>query len=436
MEVLFFDTYYEFHKSSELKAIVDEIPELYGQEDFYEKLDSLAYDEGICISIEKNGYQAYHSMSFNRGCIIQGSDLYRKDFVESDETIKAYRVENKKYNNEVLIYALKLNSYTQAYFSVSMEPLDSATHLLKKQLSIISVLVMALSVLVSFYLAKNISKPIEKMSSLAISMTKGNYDEHFQSNTDIKEIQNLENSLDQMSQEFLKTEELRRDLMANVSHDLKTPLTMIKAYAEMVRDLTYKDKKKRTENLNVIIEESERLNALVDDILTLSSMQAETIPLENTEFSLNTMILSILEKYQVLLEKEEYQFLYEEKEVSVLADKKRTEQVIYNLLNNAINYTGDDKTVCIRVIEKEDTVRVEIEDSGPGIPDEEIPNIWNKYYHSSKKHKRNRVGTGLGLAIVKKILDGYHLPYGVISATPHGSIFYFELKKSSGQSNK
>ncbi len=419
-----------------MKSIVAKIPALYDKENFYEELDTLAYDEGICIAVERNGLQAYHSMSFNRGCIFKGSELYRKDFVESEEKQKAYRIENEKYHNEVLIYAIKLDAYTQAYFSVSIEPLDSATHLLRKQLSLISILVMALSVLVSFYLSKNIAKPIEKMSEKALSMTNGDYHVTFQSNTDIKEIQNLENSLDEMSQEFLKTEELRRDLMANVSHDLKTPLTMIKAYAEMVRDLTYKDKKKRTENLNVIISESERLNALVDDILTLSSMQSETIPLENQVFSLNDMILSILERYQVLLKEEGYQFLYEAKEVLVLADRKRTEQVIYNLLNNAINYTGDDKIVKIRVTEKETTVLVEIEDTGEGIPPSELKNIWNKYYHSSKKHKRNKVGTGLGLAIVKNILEGYQLPYGVKSLPQQGTIFYFELKKGSTQENK
>ncbi len=437
IQILFFNTYYESHKSKELKEATLELQSHYGEENFQEFLDRLSYDEGICIDIEKNGYISYRTFSFNRGCMVKGdSQYYRQDFKKSGEELKAYKLDNPKFENEILIYAVQLDSNTYAYVSTSIEPLDSATRLLRKQFLIISIFILCLSILIAYFLSKMISRPMERISRQASDIANGNFQETFHSNSEIKEIRMLENSLEEMKEEFQKTEELRRDLMANVSHDLKTPLTMIKAYAEMVRDLTYKDKKKRTENLNVIIEESERLNALVDDILTLSSMQAEMIPLEYHEFSLDELMNSIVEHFHVLLKEENYQILYEPVPCHVLADKKRTEQVIYNIINNAINYTGEDKKVMIRVQEQKDTVRVEIQDTGVGIPEEERKNVWNKYYHSAKKHKRNRIGTGLGLSIVKNILEKNGLPYGIESGKPTGTIFYFELRKANPTENK
>lgn len=427
---LFFDKYYELHKSKELASIASKMSENYKKDNFNEYLDKLSFESGICIDVESFGEFLYRSTSFNKGCMIgNGKEPYKEDFKTSNEIKKSYKLVNTRFNNETLVYGIKLDSNTFAYISTSLVPLDSATVLLKKQLVLISILIVGLSILISYFLSKKIARPIEEMSKKASNIANGNFKDSFDSMTNIEEIRELENSLNEMRDEFNQTEELRRDLMANVSHDLKTPLTMIKAYAEMVRDLTYKNKEKRNENLNVIIDETERLNLLVDDILTLSSMQAETVELEYSDFSIDEVIQSIIKRYDVLLEKENYQFIYEPKEIMVYADRKRTEQVIYNILNNAINYTGDDKKVYIIVEEKENTVRVNIKDTGSGIKEEEKDKIWDKYYHSKKKHKRNKVGTGLGLSIVKNILDGYHLPYGVDSKEGVGTTFYFELEK-------
>lgn len=427
---LCFDKYYELNKSKELSVLASKLSENYGREDFNEFLDRFSYENGICIDVETYGEFLYRSTAFNKGCMIgSGKETYKADFKISNEKKKAYKLVNTHFGNQTLVYGIKLDENTFAYISTSLVPLDSATVLLKKQLVLISILIVGLSILISYYLSKKIARPIEEMSKKASKIAGGNFKDSFDSNTNISEIRDLENSLNEMRKEFNQTEELRRDLMANVSHDLKTPLTMIKAYAEMVRDLTYKNNEKRNENLNVIISETERLNLLVDDILTLSSMQAETVELEYSNFSLDEVIESIIKKYDVLLEKEDYHFIYDRKDVMVYADKKRTEQVIYNILNNAINYTGDDKNIYILIEEKENTVRVSIKDTGKGIKEEEIDKIWDKYYHSKKKHKRNRVGTGLGLSIVKNILEGYHLPYGIESVEGKGSTFFFELEK-------
>ena len=220
--------------------------------------------------------------------------------------------------------------------------------------------------------------------------------------------------------------------MANVGHDLRTPLTMIKAYAEMTRDLESQTPEKRVENMNIIIEETDRLNVLVSDILDLSKLQSSTYELKIEEFDLNELIRNIIKRFYILIDSDGYEFIYNnDKKIMVKADKKRLEQVIYNLLNNAVNYTGEDKKIYINVTEDKKKVLVEIRDTGKGIDKDEIKYIWNKYYHNEKKHKRNAFGTGLGLSIVKTILESHNYKYGVKSVKNKGTTFYFEIDKKN-----
>ena len=267
------------------------------------------------------------------------------------------------------------------------------------------------------------------MKNKAHEMAKGNYDITFEK-SDIEEINELSKTLNDACSELKKTEDLRRELMANVSHDLKTPLTMIKAYAELIRDVTHNNEEKMNKNLNTIIEEADRLNILVNDILELSKMKSNSTPLEIEEFDLNELIKKIISRYDIFIEKENYNIEYkEQKELIIKADKKRMEQVIYNLINNAINYTGDDKKVFIKVKQDKYKIRVEIKDTGKGIEKKDLEYIWDKYYKVDKTHRRVQVGSGIGLSIVKNILISHKFEYGVESKINKGTTFYFEIPK-------
>ena len=214
-----------------------------------------------------------------------------------------------------------------------------------------------------------------------------------------------------------------------MSHDLKTPLTLIKANAEMVKDLTYSNEEKREANLNVIIKETDRLNMLVEDILDLSKAQSKTMKLEIKRLNLNNLMESILTRYKVLEERDNYKINFNyDKEYVVKADIKRLEQVIYNLINNAINYTGKNKIVNVNLVDKNNCVRVEVKDTGKGIDKEELKYIWDKYYKADKSFHRLTVGTGLGLSIVKNLLELHNFKYGVESSKK-GTNFYFDIPK-------
>ena len=182
------------------------------------------------------------------------------------------------------------------------------------------------------------------------------------------------------------------------------------------------------ENVQVIIDETERLTELVNDVLDLSKIKAGTRKPEFEVFDLTETVGAVLQRYEKFKEKEQYTIIFEKIDgISVMADRTMILQVVYNLVNNALNYTGEDKTVVIRQTVSNGRVRVSVTDSGMGISDADLPYIWDRYYKVDKVHKRAVVGTGLGLAIVKSILEAHGAVYGVESQIDQGSTFYFEL---------
>lgn len=427
-QIVSLDKYYEYYKTKDLAKATTYINEFY-KENGTKRLDIAAHDYGVCVEIIEKNNIIYSSNMYNRGCLLDNEE-YMQDFIKSELKEKTYNLTNSRFNNKTLVYATNIDGI-YIFVSASLQPLDATTTILKSQFITVVLTVFILSFLIAYYISRRIAKPIIDIKNKASKMGKGDYNLKFDENSSINEINELAKTLNHTSNELNKIEELRNDLLANVSHDLKTPLTMIKAYAEMVRDLTYKDDKKREENLNVIIEESDRLNILVNDILNLTKLENNKDKLEIEEFDLNELINTILKRYDIIVS-EGYKFVYNnKKKIMIKADKKRIEQVIYNLVNNAINYTGDDKTVTINIKDNRTNYRVEIIDTGKGIDDKDLPYIWDKYYHSNKKHKRNVIGTGVGLSIVKNILINHNYKYGVISSKNKGSNFYFEIPKKS-----
>jgi len=306
----------------------------------------------------------------------------------------------------------------------------TTTSILTNQLIYLTIIVILVAIIVSVYLSRMLNKPIINITKYARELAKGNKDIKIEK-SNIYEIDELADALNYANKEINKTDELRRDLLSNVSHDLKTPLTMIKAYAELIKDLKL-NKKEREENLNIIIDETDRLNLLVNDILNLSKLENNVDELDIKEFDLVELINNILNKYKIIKETENY--IFETKlpnKAIVLGDVNKISQVIYNLINNAINYTGKDNRVKIELEELKNSYRVNIIDTGNGISESEINIIWDKYYKNEKNHKRSKVGTGIGLSIVKNILDKHNYIYGVESKNNKGSTFYFEISKNS-----
>ena len=425
-QVLFLNKFYEFSKIKQLDNTINLIKESYNNNSLYSNVDNYAEDNGICIQIFTDKKIIYDSQIFNKGCMPKNVD-YRDVFIKSSLDKETYKLINPRFNNEVLLKAIKLNSNTYAFLSSSLQPLDGAVEIIKKELVIVSIMVLLFSFLIGYFISKKLSKPIEKINKTAKIMAQGDYENaYFFIDENILELNELVATLNQTNDELTKIDELQKEILANVSHDLKTPLTMIKAYAEMVRDLTYKDDIKREDNLNVIIEETDRLNLLVNDIIELTKINNDLQNLNITEFDLVELINSIINRFSIM----DANFVFKNKlPIIVKADKIRIEQVIYNLIINAINYTGKDKKVIINLKENDKYVHVEIKDTGKGIDKEDLKLIWKRYYKVDKKYRREKKGSGIGLSIVENILKKHKFNYGVNSIKNKGTTFYFDIDK-------
>ena len=430
LQILSLDIYYELSKKSEIKNIATQISKKYTSGDYQNELNKISFEKDVCIEITENSNISYSTDSTSRGCLINSREIneYKLEFMLSGEKSITYKIIHPNFKNKTLIYGVKIEEGTYAFISTSLEPIGATVSLLKRQLILILMIVLILAFLIGNIISRKISNPIEKLTNTSKRMINGNHNVEFKTDSDIEEIKELETTLNNMVEGLSEIDVLRRELLANVSHDLKTPLTLIKANAEMVKDLTYKNQEKRENNLNTIIDEVDRLNLLVEDILDLSKMQSGKIELQKEEFNLNDVIKTIVDKFSVLCEKDGYKIEYIGFDYKVLADKKKIEQVIYNLINNAINYTGEDKKVYVKLLKIKNGIRVEVIDTGKGIDDEDINYIWDKYYKVDKKYKRVTYGTGLGLSIVKNILLLHDFDYGVDSKKGIGTKFYFKIK--------
>lgn len=430
---------YKSKKTKDIVSIASYILRGWNEDNLtVDSLDKTAYENNMCILIQdSSGYTVYSYDMMANNCLIHGVyslNLFKyRDMALSSKNGYYYaEVNNPRFNTNTLLFVMVIGSVDTPegyiYLNTSLAPLKSTADIIKEQILGIGIMFLLLGLIVAFFLATVIEAPIVRITKSAKKMGEGSYNVEFDGHG-YEETEILAETLNHAEKEISKVDTLRRDLIANVSHDLRTPLTMVKAYAEMIRDISGGNPEKRKEHLDVIIEESDRLATLVSDILDLSKLESGALEINMTEFSLTDTIKSIMERYTLLSEQDGYNFIISaDKNFIVKADAVKIQQVLYNLINNAVNYTGEDKTVYItQIIKSKKLARIEVTDTGAGIPEELIPLIFDRYYRTEKS-KREVIGTGLGLSIVKQILQKHNCEFGVRSQEGIGSTFWFEIR--------
>ena len=315
---------------------------------------------------------------------------------------------------------------TYLYVRQSLELLEEATERMNLRVLLISIFVFVLSLAITSAVSGWFTNPISEMTKKARQLAQGDFDVDFGGDNYGTEMVALADALNFARDELSKTDRMQKELIANVSHDFKTPLTMIKAYASMIIEISGEIPEKRNKHAQVIVDEADRLASLVNDVLDLSKISSGIEELKKTEFDMSSYVYEILDRFAYLREARGYRFITDiDDELYTFADEGKIGQVLYNLIGNAVNYTGENNTVYVSLKKESDRVfRFSVTDTGKGIKAEELPEIWDRYYRSTDSHKRPVNGTGLGLSIVKTILERHNFLFGVESEVGHGSTFY------------
>ena len=453
-QVVFMERFYKAIKKNEIIDVGRTIEKNIGSSNLYSIMGNLADSRNLCIVFTDASGQPIYSKNaigpnakmislsnaeywiFGMAAKESGGELFiyddhqytyatTPDFQGDYANRHIIRLKNAR--DEAVIYAKVLDYRGSEYILLVnsfISPVNATVSTIRKQLLYVTGIMIMLAFGLSLYIARKITDPIIKINESAKALA-GSSDEIVFEEKGYKEIAELSSTLSFASVELTKTERFRRELIANVSHDLRTPLTLISGYAEMMRDIPGEN---NPENTQIIIDEANRLAALVSDMLDLSKLQAGTQKMDKRAYNFTQNVKEMMKRYSALTEKEGYRITFDyEEEVEVEADELKMSQVVYNLINNAINYTGEDKTVAVRQKIVDNKVRIEVSDTGEGIAEENIPYIWDRYYKVDKLHKRAAVGTGLGLAIVRNILDAHQATYGVESKLHEGSTFWFEI---------
>jgi signal transduction histidine kinase len=289
-------------------------------------------------------------------------------------------------------------------------------------------IVMAVSLVIALIWASRMSAPIIALTKSARKLAEGDLSVKF-SGKGYTEIKELADTLNYATTEISKSEVYRNELVANVSHDLRTPLTLIKFYGEMIRDVSGDDEAKREEACDTIIREADWLTEMVNEMLELTKLQQALDKPKMAEFNISESLLGMIETVKVMVERDGYEVLLDiDAGLMVNGNEQGLKRAMYNLIGNALNYTGEDKRITVRLKSVENGVRFEVSDTGAGIAEDEALRVWDRYYKSGITHKRSVIGTGIGLAIVKAVLEGHNARYGVESPPSGGARFWFSMR--------
>lgn len=368
----------------------------------------------------------------------------QKDIISYD-----YTSPSNGMSNAIFVKPLKTNNSTKEtlFVMASLQPVGEAMTIMKDFYIYAFIAALVLIILLSFIYSKMISKPLISLNTTALKMANLDFTEEckFTSGDEIGSLakslntmsKNLKSNMDELRsaneqlmediEKERRLESIRKEFVSSVSHELKTPLSLIKGFTEGLKDGVADDK--REYYIDVILDEAHKMDELVLDMLDLSKLESKAYKLKWENFCINSLILESSARFENQLEKKKAEIIYLSHEDSAVvhADKKRIDQVVSNLLSNAVRHVNVGGTIKISSIRNDDSLSICIENSGKHIPEEKLERIWDRFYRVEESRDRQSGGTGLGLSIVKNILELHNSSYGAYN-TESGVTFYFDLK--------
>ena len=431
LQTTFLDGTYKNNKIAYLKDTAAQIDEGIQNDDILSVLEDISFSNEVCVRVitDAVGFTTYQDASSCALGKLSSKQLNKIATTTFDNGGEALFDSNSSNIKNAYIYS-KLSKVNDEnvliMLSTSIVPLQSTIDTMYDQFNIIIIVVVIATILLALCLSSLIVKPIKKIEMEATNLPSGKYD-HKLIKTDAREIENLNNTLARANEEIIKADVARKELIGNVSHDLRTPLTMIVGYGEMIRDFPEEN---NAENINVIINEAKRLSTLVDDLLDLSKVESGKIEFHNKDIKISDLLGSVYDQFEPYCKANNIELVLnvEDSDVVVSVDENRLKQVLHNFMSNALNYNDAKDTKIIIGEEKVDgAYRIYVYDNGSGVKEEDKDKIWNRYYKVDKEHKRSHIGSGIGLSLCKDILDKMGYKYGVDSVYKEYSKFYFDI---------
>ncbi len=431
LQTTFLDGTYKNNKIAYLKDTAAQIDEGIQNDDILSVLEDISFSNEVCVRVitDAVGFTTYQDASSCALGKLSSKQLNKIATTTFDNGGEALFDSNSSNIKNAYIYS-KLSKVNDEnvliMLSTSIVPLQSTIDTMYDQFNIIIIVVVIATILLALCLSSLIVKPIKKIEMEATNLPSGKYD-HKLVKTDAREIENLNNTLARANEEIIKADVARKELIGNVSHDLRTPLTMIVGYGEMIRDFPEEN---NAENINVIINEAKRLSTLVDDLLDLSKVESGKIEFHNKDIKISDLLGSVYDQFEPYCKANNIELVLnvEDSDVVVNVDDNRLKQVLHNFMSNALNYNDAKDTKIIIGEEKVDgAYRIYVYDNGSGVKEEDKDKIWNRYYKVDKEHKRSHIGSGIGLSLCKDILDKMGYKYGVDSVYKEYSKFYFDI---------
>ena len=439
-QVVFMGSFYRIASEMQIqKSSSEMISVLSGKGNVGAKAYDIADRTGVCITVYeiKDGKGAKLTEAHvKNGCYIHSlitndtlNQIYNKskniDGILAAELSEPDQSKGRPY----VVYsecAKVGNSDYLILFNTETLPVETMALTVTLQLSIVTVILIIGAAVLALIMSRKITRPVSRLCGEAEKLAAGDYNVD-PSHSGVLEINRLGDAIGYAAYELERSDRMQKELIANVTHDLRTPLTMISGYGEVMRDIPGEV---TPENIQVIIDESARLSALVNDVLEMSKVKSGSMTLHHTSFDIVGCVKSSVHRYSEMLKGKGYTVEYESNmdECTVTADETKLMQAFCNLLNNAVNFTGDSKRVIVRQYMRDGMCRTEVTDFGMGIPANELPNIWDRYYRARDFQNKGIPGSGLGLAIVKHILIMHDVSFGVESTVGKGSTFWFEMK--------
>ena len=373
----------------------------------------------------------------------------KNNILDSEDNYVILRQQDHRLNEEYLVLCGTLGNGNLVMMRSAVEGIRESTHLANRFLVCVGIVALLISIQAVIISTRRITRPIVTLTEISKRMANLDFDAKYVSNKRRTEVDVLGEHMNELSEalekNILELKQANHDLqadidlreqrqksqqtfVANVSHELKTPIAVIQGYAEGLAEGISDDPESREYYCNVIIDEAKKMNRMVLSMISLNQLETGSSEVTYHRFDIVSMISNMLSTMQVLLEQQGITVEFDEKEpVYVYADDFMVEQVLNNYLSNALHYADGEKRIAITLEYREGNLRISVFNTGKPIPEESIPQIWDKFYKVDKARTREYGGTGIGLSIVKAVMDSFQKQYGVINHE-NGVEFWFELE--------